>query len=211
MKIGRSVRYRFSEIIAFEEAKLRAVDERRREMISRRALFAALTDRHFGNGSPTWRVGRGKSWERPCDTFADAESQRDQLVTKLAWLGKHHNLPVAQQLARKLRRCRASKPCRSGACPVCVRALQRLCVEVGIEIGPKGAAATMRSFSAAPDFGQVPAGHLSTFHYPAFKAQMESVLAASGVDWYFLALDVSLNHVKGNSAERPLAAALSGA
>ena len=56
----------------------------------------------------------------------------------------------------------------------------------------------MRSFSTAPDFGQVRAGHLSTFNYPAFTAQMRSVLAAAGVDWYFLALDVSLNHVRGN-------------
>jgi hypothetical protein len=55
----------------------------------------------------------------------------------------------------------------------------------------------MRSFSAAPDFGQARAGHLSTFNYLAFEARMKSVLAASGVDWYFLALDVSFNHVKG--------------
>jgi hypothetical protein len=103
-------------------------------MISRRALFAALLDRHFGNGSPTWRVSRGKPSERPCDTFADADDQREQLVTKLAWLGKHYRLPAAQQLARKLRRCRVSKRCRSGACPVCVRAVQRLSVEIGLEI-----------------------------------------------------------------------------
>ncbi len=49
-------------------------------MISRRALFAALLDRHFGNGAPTWRISRGKSSERPCDTFAEADDQRDQLV-----------------------------------------------------------------------------------------------------------------------------------
>ena len=56
----------------------------------------------------------------------------------------------------------------------------------------------MRSFSIVPDFGQVPAGRLSTFDYRAFTARMKSDLAAAGVDWYFLALDVSLNHVKGN-------------
>lgn len=106
-------------------------------MISRRALFAALLDRHFKNGAPTWPIGRGKSWERPSDTFADADDQREQLVTKLDWLGKHHKQPAAQQLARKLRRCRVSKRCRSGACPVCVRAVQRLCVETGIEIDRK--------------------------------------------------------------------------
>ncbi|MFZ1122882.1 MAG: hypothetical protein WAN81_21875 [Candidatus Binataceae bacterium] len=103
-------------------------------MISRRTLFAALAARHFGNGSPTWRIGRGKSWERPSDTFADADDQREQLVTKLDWLGKHHKQPAAQQLARKLRRCGGHKPCKSGACPRCVRGLQRLCVEVGLEI-----------------------------------------------------------------------------
>ena len=105
--------------------------------ISRRALFAALLDRHFGNGSPTWRINRGKPSERFCDTFADADDQREQLIAKLNWLGKHHRLPAAQQLARKLRRCGGPKRCKSGACPVCVRAVQRLCVEVGIELDRK--------------------------------------------------------------------------
>jgi hypothetical protein len=58
--------------------------------VTRRALSAVLTDRHFGNGAPTWRIGRGKSWERPSDTYPDADDQRDQLITKLNWLGKHH-------------------------------------------------------------------------------------------------------------------------
>jgi hypothetical protein len=102
--------------------------------VSKRALFAALLDRHFGDGAPTWRIGRGKTWERPSETFAEADGQREQLIIKLNWLGKHHKLPAAQQLARKLRRCRGFKRCRSGACSRCVRGLQRLCVEVGLEI-----------------------------------------------------------------------------
>jgi hypothetical protein len=56
----------------------------------------------------------------------------------------------------------------------------------------------MRSISAAPDYGQVRAGRLSAFNYRAFTAHMKSDLAASGVDWYLLGLDVSLNHLKGN-------------
>ena len=56
----------------------------------------------------------------------------------------------------------------------------------------------MRSFSAAPDFGQIPVGQLSTASYLAFTTRMEGVLTAAGVDWYLLAVDVSLNHVKGN-------------
>jgi hypothetical protein len=105
--------------------------------VNRRALFAVLKDRHFGHGVPTWRIGRGQSWERPCDTLADADYQRGQLVNKLEWLGKHHKRAVAQRLARKLRRCSAPKRCRSGACPVCTRAVQRLWVEVGVEIDRK--------------------------------------------------------------------------
>lgn len=56
----------------------------------------------------------------------------------------------------------------------------------------------MRSISIVPDYGQVPAGHLRTFNYHAFRAQTQSVLAAAGVRWYFVSLDVSLNHLKGH-------------
>jgi hypothetical protein len=56
----------------------------------------------------------------------------------------------------------------------------------------------MRSISVVPDFGQVPAGRLRTFDYRAFTTRLKSDLAAAGIDKYFLALDVSLNHVKGN-------------
>ena len=101
---------------------------------SRRALSATLGDRHFGDGAPTWRIGRGKGWERPSDNLADADGQREQLIIKLEWHGKHYKKSVAQQLARKLRRCGASKRCMSGSCPTCARAVQRLCVETGVEL-----------------------------------------------------------------------------
>jgi hypothetical protein len=102
--------------------------------VSRRTLSSALTDRHFGNGSPSWRIGRGKSWERESETLADADGQRERLISKLEWHSVHRKLRAAEQLARKLRRCGGPKRCLSGACPVCVRALQRLCVETGIEL-----------------------------------------------------------------------------
>jgi hypothetical protein len=105
--------------------------------VSRRALSSALKDRHFGDGAPIWRIGRGKSWARPSETFAEADGQRERLIRKLNWLGKYHNLTVAQQLARKLRRCGGPRRCGSGSCPTCVRALQRLSVEVGIELDRK--------------------------------------------------------------------------
>jgi hypothetical protein len=105
--------------------------------VSRRALSSVLTHRHFGDGAPTWRIGRGKPWERPCETLAEAVGQRERLANKLEWHAKHHKLPVTEQLAGKLRRCGGPKRCKSGSCPVCVRAVQRLCVEVGIELDRK--------------------------------------------------------------------------
>jgi hypothetical protein len=105
--------------------------------VSRRALSSALTHRHFGDGAPTWRVGRGKSWARQSDNLADADGQRERLANKLNWHAKHYKLPVTEQLALRLRRCGGPKRCRGGACPVCVRAVQRLCVEVGIELDRK--------------------------------------------------------------------------
>jgi hypothetical protein len=56
----------------------------------------------------------------------------------------------------------------------------------------------MRSISIVPDYGQVLAGRLSRFDYRAFTTRLKSDLGAAGVDEYFLCLDVSLNHVKGN-------------
>jgi hypothetical protein len=56
----------------------------------------------------------------------------------------------------------------------------------------------MRSLSYVPDYGQVLSGRLSRFDYRAFTTRLKSDLAAAGVDEYFLALDASLNHVKGN-------------
>jgi hypothetical protein len=56
----------------------------------------------------------------------------------------------------------------------------------------------MRSVSIVPDFGQVPAGGLSRFDYRGFTAQIRHALAASGINRYFLALDATLNHVRGS-------------
>ncbi len=56
----------------------------------------------------------------------------------------------------------------------------------------------MRSISIVPDYGQVLVGRLGRLDYRAFTTRLKSDLAAAGVDEYFLCLDVSLNHVKGN-------------
>jgi hypothetical protein len=56
----------------------------------------------------------------------------------------------------------------------------------------------MRWISIVPDFGQVPAGCLSTFDYRALTTETGRALAAAGSDRYLLALDATFNHVKGN-------------
>lgn len=74
----------------------------------------------FGDGPPSWRQGWNK---RANQTSRDAKMQRDRLVDRLQKYGERKI--AVRHLARKIGRCRPSNPCLSGACPICVRALQR--------------------------------------------------------------------------------------
>ena len=50
---------------------------------------------------------------------------------RIQWLKRAHVAnPYAQALAAKLKGCRASHRCRSGACPACAQAAQELFVEM---------------------------------------------------------------------------------
>ena len=179
-------------------AKLCALHERGRPMtISRRALLAALLDRHFGNGAPTWRVGRGKPSERPCDTFADADDQRDQLITKLNWLGKHNDLPVAERLGESSAAEAAPSaarvpPARSACAPSSVSASR---LALNWTEGSGGChEVDLRRAALRPG----PRRALQHLKLPRIPTRMKRDLAAAGLDWYFLALDASFDHVRGN-------------
>jgi hypothetical protein len=78
--------------------------------------------RFYGDGAPRWREGRNG---KPSTTAEQAAHQRDLLVKAL----RRDRGAEAVALADKLTTCLSSHRCLSGACPICGRALQRMCVD----------------------------------------------------------------------------------
>ena len=78
--------------------------------------------RFYGDGAPRWREGRNG---KPSTTAEQAAHQRDLLVKAL----RRDRGAEAVALAGKLTTCLSSHRCLSGACPICGRALQRMCVD----------------------------------------------------------------------------------
>ncbi len=78
--------------------------------------------RFYGDGAPRWREGRNGN---PSTTAEQAAHQRELLVKAL----RRDRGVEAIALAGKLTACSSRRPCLSGACPICGRALQRMCVD----------------------------------------------------------------------------------
>jgi hypothetical protein len=77
--------------------------------------------RFYGDGAPRWREGRNGN---PSSTADQAAHQRDLLGKAL----RRDRGTEAITLAGKLTTCSSRRRCLSGACPICGRALQRMCV-----------------------------------------------------------------------------------
>jgi hypothetical protein len=162
---------------------------------------AILADKYFADGPPQWKMKRGTANEQPAPTSRQTATQRSRAVKKLRWHGKHHAAPSVMALADKLKTCRPDAPCYSGACPICVRAVQRWLVDTSIAVRGEFAAlgmGTTKVISAIPNFGRVPADGLRQFDWAAFQDSCVRALTASGIDDFFLGVDVSLNHNHGN-------------
>jgi hypothetical protein len=158
----------------------------------------------FGDGPPPWVVNKGKVYEQPCQTLAQANSQRKAVMRKLRWRGKHNGDAAAIALREKLQSCKPAQPCFSGACPICMRAQQRLLVMTTLTHlpGPHPLFGGKRTaISMVPDFGRVPVGGLTTFDVTAFRIASRDALLGAGVCQFLLGLDVSLNHDDGNLDE----------
>jgi len=155
----------------------------------------------FGDGPPRWKMGHGKSWERWCYTEAEAHVRRQKVVGQLRHqLSLERNFALAILMVR-LRACRPEAPCFSGACPVCVRALQKWFVATGDNLGTAmitDMKLKPRILSLVPDFGQVKSGALRTFDMPGFRRKSIEALRLAGIPWFRGALDVSFNHEIGD-------------
>jgi hypothetical protein len=108
---------------------------------------------------------------------------------------------AASALADKLDPCAPSqsRPCLSGADPVCIRAQQRwfvndtMCVLQPLVL--RGYRAKV--LSLVPEFGRIPVGSLNTFDIDKFLDDIREALKACGIDHFKLGLDVSLNQRAG--------------
>jgi hypothetical protein len=163
----------------------------------------------FGDGPPWWTISKGKAWQRPSSTARQAKRQREARAFKLRWHGNHVAMlagnPTSRSiaalaLADKLDRCAPPElPCLSGACPICIRALQRWFVaeNVGVlkPLVQRGYQA--QALSLVPECGMTRVGSLSTCDIDKFRDAMRQALKACGIVHYKLGLDVSLDHVAG--------------
>jgi len=86
-------------------------------------IETALDEARYGDGAPRWKEGRNS---RSCKTAVHAYMDRNRAIRLLE---RHDEIIVgASSLARRLRQCAPKRRCLSGACPECVRALQRWAV-----------------------------------------------------------------------------------
>jgi hypothetical protein len=164
----------------------------------------------FGDGPPTWTINKGKPGQRPSSSAREAMQQRDATASKLRWHANHAALLAgnptttglaALALADKLDACAPpSRPCLSGACPICMRGQQRwLVIDTQRALGRlvRDAGYRPRVLSLVPEFGRIPAGSLSASDIDAFLVSMREALKACGIVHYKLGLDVSLNQRAG--------------
>jgi hypothetical protein len=86
-----------------------------------RALLCEAGRRFFCDGPPQWREGPAG---KPPKSAAEARRDRALLAKAL----RRDRSAEARALAEELEACRTARPCLSGACPSCGRALQRLFV-----------------------------------------------------------------------------------
>ena len=162
-------------------------------------LRASVTSNYYRNGPPTWIVSYGEAWQRLSQTNEEAETQRDADVRKLRWHERDSNMPDAGQLAAVLENCRPEDRCFSGACPICLRAVQRWYVDQGHCVarhitrdGEKPVALSM-----VPDFGRVSPGALNRFDWARFLSASRYALQSAGVTNFHLGVDASLDEDEG--------------
>lgn len=154
----------------------------------------------FGDGPPHWIVNKGKEYEQPCQTLAQANSQRKAVMRKLRWHGKRNDNKEVLALRANLQSCKPAHPCLNGACQICIRAQQRLLVMTTLTHlpGPHPLFGGKRkAILMVPDFGRVPIGGLADFDITAFRKTSHDTLLGAGVHQFLLGLDVSLNHEDG--------------
>jgi hypothetical protein len=171
------------------------------------AIISVLQDeKWFSDGPPHWQVGKGKDWQRPSQTAADARAQRvetDNQLYRCTSRDEHnslHDLRFARAL-QSLHTCCPSHRCGSGACPECTRALQRWFVE-SVYSATTPLLENNRQFirlSIVPEYGATDPRR-PKLDWEDVKAKLCQDLASVGIPWAIGGSDFSVNIDKENES-----------
>jgi hypothetical protein len=156
-------------------------------------VHATLEDeRWYRDGAPRWLEGRGKSWERLCETAAEARQRRESAARKLSRASS--TFAGAGDLAERLDTCGRKHRCLSGACPECNRALQR-----GFVAQAQAALTKMKTsdppllVSIVPDFGGLPLIDATEAEWKSISLRLRKAIRQAGVTTAMLGTDFSVN------------------
>ena len=156
-------------------------------------LRATLADEDwYGNGPPQWLEGRGKPWERPCETAAEARQRRESAARKLTRASC--TFAGAGDLAERLDTCGRKHRCLSGACPECNRALQRSFVaEVQAALTKVKMSDPSLLVSMVPDFGGLPLIDATQAEWKSIELRLRKTIRQVGITTAMLGADFSVN------------------
>jgi hypothetical protein len=156
-------------------------------------VHAALAnERWYRDGPPQWLEGRGKSWERPCETAAEVRQRRESAARKLTRASC--TFAVAGDLAERLDTCGRNHRCMSGACPECNRALQRAFVaQTQAALTKMKTSDPPRLVSIVPDFGGLPLIDATDAEWKSIALRLRKSMRAAGISTALLGTDFSVN------------------
>ncbi|MBL0404414.1 hypothetical protein JKG68_10580 [Microvirga aerilata] len=143
--------------------------------------------RYEGNGPPHWKVGR---FQKSCQTAEDAEQQRYELIDQLRRASKHN--PAALVLANRLEICHRLSRCMSGACPECLRILQRWFVASSFSF-LKELGQDVSILSLVPPDQGMPIGQFGPEVLPAMANRVRKAMEKAGITIAVGGLDFSAN------------------
>ena len=152
-----------------------------------------VPERFFGDGPPHWLVGADN---RPCETVAEATAAAQREIKRLRKQARIS--PALDDLAELVEGCSKQARCRSGACHLCRRALQRWFVETAPVTVRRYMTATESDLSAISIITNVRlrGGNDMAHARRQLRSVAESIRRAfdsAGIPFAIGGIDVSLN------------------